>query len=60
MTLVAGTMKKKITEALSPPPHVNMTSATRCHTGVEATQTHALQKESVVRVGLAKWDLAIE
>lgn len=42
----------------TPPPHVNITSATHCHTGVEATQTHTLQKESVVRVVLAKWDLA--
>lgn len=37
-----------------------MTSATYRHTGTEATQTHALQKESVVRDGLAKRDLAME
>lgn len=37
-----------------------MTSATYCHTGIEATQTHDLQKESVVRAGLAEGDLAME
>ena len=36
-----------------------MTSATHSHTGVEVTQTLALQ-ESVVRVGLAKCNLAVE